>query len=224
MRCEPALRACTAHPRLADAVVWRRWLNSRVRDSTSLEREDVEHALGLERNRFDFESDDEETATEYRAQSDMEADSAATETSCEDDNLADCDDAELLYDIDHVIDQCEEYRNDRFRAYRDFCNVSQTAARRNAYCRLIYIVRNRMGLLPFVDQSGMYSAVYGGHGLELVWIDMSDGVHMSAIKLIGDPNVPAGATSFDALMLSGTAGLAVARLHLALDGFTNDRW
>jgi Cyclin D1 binding domain len=49
---------------------------------------------------------------------------------------------------------------------------------------------------PHLPPPGLYSAIYGSHGMEIVQLEQAEGTKYTAVKLRGDKNVPATKISF----------------------------
>jgi len=70
--------------------------------------------------------------------------------------------------------------------------------------------------------SGIWLAIYSGHGLEVIEI-IQHGYDITAIKLKGDDNVPSGQIAFKGtIKQDGSA--ALGKVQLADSGFRNPRW
>lgn len=110
--------------------------------------------------------------------------------------------------------------------YERICGAAATCARRNAVCReLVLHWRPLIAIEPRympLKIEGFYTARYGSHGTELVWLER-DGWRLRALKLTGDPNVPAGEVSLD-LLLARDVGRALGRVRLAEAGFRAPFW
>jgi hypothetical protein len=112
--------------------------------------------------------------------------------------------------------------------YERIGGAAAICARRNAVCRELVMhwrpmflsTPERDGSLPAIE--GFYTALYGWHGVELVWIERQ-GWRIRGIKLTGDPNVPAGEVSID-LLLARDLGRALGRVRLAERGFRAPHW
>ncbi|PRP85873.1 hypothetical protein PROFUN_06147 [Planoprotostelium fungivorum] len=73
-----------------------------------------------------------------------------------------------------------------------------------------------------IDVSGYYSANYGIHGDEIVYIN-HNGFNLDGVKIIGDRNVPAGKPTFSIRLLKDQIHGRGAQ-HLADIGYLNPRW
>ena len=103
------------------------------------------------------------------------------------------------------------------RVYALLCGAPATCARRSAALRQIVITWHAWRPL-----GGFYQSHYGAHGVELLYFWL-DGWRLRALKLTGDPNVPAGEVSVDVnICLSGRTGCG--RVRLAGHGFSNPYW
>lgn len=130
--------------------------------------------------------------------------------------------ARFVAPFDRTVRQALQHIYERIGGAAPIC------ARRNAVCRelvmhwrpffLSTLVRD--GSFPTIE--GFYTALYGWHGVELVWIDRQ-GWRIRGIKLTGDPNVPAGEVSID-LLLTRDLGRALGRIRLAERGFRSPHW
>ncbi|KAL6075954.1 executer 1 [Balamuthia mandrillaris] len=72
------------------------------------------------------------------------------------------------------------------------------------------------------DLNGHWIGLYGSHGEELVKVTHY-GYLVEALKITGDPNVPAGQITFRARM-NETGRWGRGKVHLADTGFRNERW
>jgi len=72
------------------------------------------------------------------------------------------------------------------------------------------------------DLSGQWKAVYGSHGIETVFITQR-GYYLTAVKVTGDENVPAGKPTFN-ITLCESRKEGFGQIHLADKGYQNVRW
>lgn len=76
--------------------------------------------------------------------------------------------------------------------------------------------------VPEDSPEGLWAAVYGPHGLEIVLL-MREGAKMKAVKLTGDPNVPAGEVTWEVEEWEGEERMK-GRGKVANDGFVERRY
>lgn len=108
--------------------------------------------------------------------------------------------------VEHVVD----------RVY-GLCGAPATCARRSAALRQIVV-----GWRARRPLNGFFCSVYGAHGVELLHFEQR-GCTVRALKLTGDPNVPAGELSVE-LVLSLTGHAGCGRVRLAEHGFRSPHW
>lgn len=70
--------------------------------------------------------------------------------------------------------------------------------------------------------TGLYSGVYGPHGLEYVFVEQ-DGYLVKGTKVTGDSNVPRGKITFE-VALDAYLSYGVGRIQLADTNFQNPRF
>ncbi|CAK9234836.1 unnamed protein product [Sphagnum troendelagicum] len=109
---------------------------------------------------------------------------------------------------------------DHFRTHpsADAGGTSDCSQQGAQVCRSAYAKLSGIDAQPGQELRGLWSAVYGPHGLEIVTVSYTKD-NIVATKILGDPNVPAGEVTFRAMLSTETSEVPLA-LQVVLASLT----